>query len=399
MDEEERPRKVRKLEQHESEQAPLIEAQSYLEQTQAVPRDDSICENGNGVHEDALGDENASRDSDNTSTNLQEDTEPNNGNLPNESDPAQPPLSKNQRKKLKRREEWEARRPERKQIRKQKAAEKKQRQRLNREQALAEGGQAPDGSTHGRSQTPRAVLPVTFLIDCGFDDLMIDKELISLASQITRAYSDNSHAPYQAHLMVSSFGGKLKDRFETVLSNHHRNWKGFEFENDNFVAASKLAATAMANKKYRLKEGTPNAAFSRELENLKDCSEPEGEVVYLTSESPNTLQELKPYSTYIIGGLVDKNRHKGLCYKAACDHGVKTARLPISDFMDMQSRFVLATNHVIEIMLRWLEYGDWGEAFLKVMPKRKGGSLKQRDEQSKANASSEDPKSVTTGES
>ena len=42
----------------------------------------------------------------------------------------------------------------------------------------------------------------------------------------------------------------------------------------------------------------------------------------------------------------------------------------------MTSRFVLATNHVAEIMLRWLELGDWGKAFLQVVPKRKGGVLK-----------------------
>ena len=44
----------------------------------------------------------------------------------------------------------------------------------------------------------------------------------------------------------------------------------------------------------------------------------------------------------------------------------------------MTSRFVLATNHVCEIMLRWLELGAWGEAFMKVMPKRKGGVLKAK---------------------
>jgi tRNA (guanine9-N1)-methyltransferase len=102
----------------------------------------------------------------------------------------------------------------------------------------------------------------------------------------------------------------------------------------------------------------------------------EAETVYLTSESDYTLTELKPYSTYIIGGLVDKNREKGICYKRATKCGIKTARLPIGEFMDMQSRKVLATNHVNEIMIRWLECGDWGEAFMKVIPKRKGGRLK-----------------------
>ena len=113
----------------------------------------------------------------------------------------------------------------------------------------------------------------------------------------------------------------------------------------------------------------PTQSTSAELEK-------EAEIVYLTSDSEHTLDRLKPYSTYIIGGLVDKNRHKGICYKRACDRGIKTAKLPIAEYMEMQSRFVLATNHVVEIMVRWLECGDWGEAFLKVVPKRKGGRLR-----------------------
>ena len=47
----------------------------------------------------------------------------------------------------------------------------------------------------------------------------------------------------------------------------------------------------------------------------------------------------------------------------------------------MAHRPVLATNHVIEIMLKWLELRDWGEAFLKVIPPRKGGVLRADQEQ------------------
>ena len=104
----------------------------------------------------------------------------------------------------------------------------------------------------------------------------------------------------------------------------------------------------------------PNAAFS--------------DVVYLTSESPYTLQRLEPHTSYVIGGLVDRNREKGLCYRRARELGIRTARLPIGQFMVMQSRQVLATNHVVEIMVRWLECEDWGEAFMAVIPKRKGAS-------------------------
>ncbi|KAF7929946.1 uncharacterized protein EAE97_009543 [Botrytis byssoidea] len=102
-------------------------------------------------------------------------------------------------------------------------------------------------------------------------------------------------------------------------------------------------------------------------------------IVYLSSDSENTLTTLSPYTTYVIGGIVDKNRHKGLCYKRACDAGIPTAKLPIGEYMTMQSRTVLTVNHVMEIMIRWLETGDWGKAFLKVIPKRKEAKLKAKE--------------------
>lgn len=37
----------------------------------------------------------------------------------------------------------------------------------------------------------------------------------------------------------------------------------------------------------------------------------------------------------------------------------------------MATRHVLTVNQVLEIMLRWLEIGDWEKAFLSVIPKRK----------------------------
>ena len=294
-------------------------------------------------------------------------------------------LSKNQQKKLKRDQQWEANRAKRKAKRKEKLQEKKQRKRAAREELApstsgtaipaAVKGQDNQIKTEQRLKRPNFLkVPITIVLDCGFDDLMNDKERKSLGSQVTRSYSDNHKSPFPSHLVVSSFGGPLKERFEGLLEGHHHSWKGVRFLEEDFVQAAEQAKDWM--------KGDSSGRLAGVFEEKAIADQPvdelirSGEVIYLTSDSPNTLTELRPYSTYIVGGIVDRNRHKGICYKRAMERGFKTAKLPIGDYMQMASRFVLATNHVVEIMLRWLELGDWGKAFLQVMPKRKGGILK-----------------------
>lgn len=41
------------------------------------------------------------------------------------------------------------------------------------------------------------------------------------------------------------------------------------------------------------------------------------ELVYLTADSPNTITQLEKGKVYILGGLVDRNAHKGLCFRKA----------------------------------------------------------------------------------
>ncbi|EEQ88443.1 tRNA m(1)G methyltransferase domain-containing protein [Blastomyces dermatitidis ER-3] len=287
------------------------------------------------------------------------------------------PLSKNQRKKLLKRERWEAGKEWRKEKRKEKITAKRERQRAAKAQAAARDELDPkDTSLMSRTERKKVeqqrsiLLPITFVVDCNFDDLMIDKERVSLGSQITRSYSDNAKAPFRGHMFFSSFDKLLKERFDTVLGKQYTRWRATFMQEDYVVAAEK--AKAQMRK--------PTGGKMMGIFTGKDgvVGPDDGEVIYLSSDSPNTLTELKPYSTYIIGGLVDKNRHKGVCYKSAMEKGIKTAKLPIGDYMQMQSRYVLATNHVIEIMIRWLELGDWGKAFCMVLPKRKGGVLKDK---------------------
>ncbi|EXJ89972.1 hypothetical protein A1O3_03039 [Capronia epimyces CBS 606.96] len=475
MEADERPSKLRKLDSRDEPNSKTASDKPLLPAVEVngaiVPDTDSANHSKPAEHAAANVADPSKEDDDADGSDGSVGPEPTQRNGDPETEPqSTKPMSKNQLKKIRKQEEWEAGRQYRKAKRKQKLQEKRARKRAAREEGEAQqqnasgehhhqehnGGTpvpsaAPTAAQQNQDQSQTSLskpkprrpvqLPVTILIDCGFDDLMLEKERISLGSQITRSYSDNSRAPYQAHLVISSWGGLLKERFDTVLHKHYLNWKGVTLFETDFVDAARRAEEVMKGPKggklagffEKFADGRDaqvniEATSTRALNDAKQApenansaapSEPKtsqnndqevstskdvppspkpesaqrdqtvsdsapappasGEVVYLTSDSPDTLTELHPYSTYIVGGLVDKNRHKGICYKIACERGIKTAKLPIGEYMDMQSRKVLATNHVVEIMIRWLECGDWGEAFMKVIPKRKGGKLRDHE--------------------
>ncbi|XP_029382487.1 tRNA methyltransferase 10 homolog A isoform X2 [Echeneis naucrates] len=82
---------------------------------------------------------------------------------------------------------------------------------------------------------------------------------------------------------------------------------------------------------------------------------------------------------YVIGGLVDHNHHKGITFERAKELGIHHAQLPLSSFVKMNSRKVLAVNHVFEIILAYLEKSSWQEAFFTVLPQRKGAVAVGKD--------------------
>lgn len=308
----------------------------------------------------------------------------------------EPKMSKKAFKRMLRDRLYEERRDERKIKRKEKRLQKRERNRQERAAKLAEAvaaGLDPVTVFKKPIKKKSTLVPVTFIIDCDFEQYMIDKEQTSLASQITRCYSDNRNATYQAHIYISSWGGKLAERFRTVFNDHQKGWYNVYTVEGDFRAAAMLAEERMKGPKGgTLIDMLQNPAdgpssLHRDESDSTPVPEPEPEpveeyknIVYLSSESPYVLDRLEPNTSYVIGGLVDRNREKGLCYRRARDMGIRTAKLPIGEYIVMQSRKVLATNHVTEIMLKWLEFGDWGKAFLSVIPKRKGLELKGNED-------------------
>ena len=293
------------------------------------------------------------------------------------------PLSKNQQKKLKRQQAWDAQRDERKRRRKEKRQTIRARKRDAYAAAAAEARAAGlDPKTVLAPPKPPSVsVPISIIIDCSFEDYMGNKELVSLSSQIQRSYSEVRAAPYRPHLLISSWGGNLKQRFELGMNATHQYWKGIQFIEGDILEASKVATELMGSPRGGevidvLKPREGEEAMRLEDPNSEPEEVSEENIVYLSSDSPNLLERLEPGTSYVIGGLVDKNREKGLCHRLARKRGIRTAKLPIGEYMVMNSRQVLATNHVVEIILRWLECGDWGTAFLKAIPKRKDARLR-----------------------
>uniref|UniRef100_A0A674C7Y3 tRNA methyltransferase 10 homolog A n=1 Tax=Salmo trutta TaxID=8032 RepID=A0A674C7Y3_SALTR len=239
-------------------------------------------------------------------------------------------LSKKQRKKLMRHQKWE----EERNLRKQKRKEKRQKRSLERKNQGEEGGEFV-----GRKRLRKEVTtssPLRLVIDCSFDNLMMFKDVRKLHKQIQRCYSVNRRAVHPVQFYLTSLGGQLKQNMDKT-DEGWVNWKDITVKTEAY-----------------------HEVVAKE------------ELVYLTSDSPNVLTELDETKAYVIGGLVDHNHHKGVTFKRAQELGIDHAQLPLNSFVKMNSRKVLAVNHVFEIMLVYLEKGNWQEAFVTVLPLRKG---------------------------
>ncbi|XP_071598667.1 tRNA methyltransferase 10 homolog A isoform X2 [Heliangelus exortis] len=197
---------------------------------------------------------------------------------------------------------------EQKDLRRQKRKEKRQKRKLERQWKAEPGAQGSDRKRRRREAAPSTL---RLVIDCSFDELMVPKDVKKLHKQIQRCYAENRKA------------------FHPVQDIHIR------------------------------------------TEHYSELIKKE-DLVYLTSDSPDVLSELDEKKAYVIGGLVDHNHHKGITYRKAVEQGIGHAQLPLGNFVKMNSRKVLAVNHVFEIILAYLEKRDWKEAFCSVLPQRKG---------------------------
>uniref|UniRef100_W8BQE2 tRNA (guanine(9)-N(1))-methyltransferase n=1 Tax=Ceratitis capitata TaxID=7213 RepID=W8BQE2_CERCA len=250
------------------------------------------------------------------------------------------PLSKNQLKKQKRLEKYE----ELKKVRRQKEREKQKQKRLEA-QALG----LPTRNGPSRKELKKRQLTgygqqsekLSVAIDLDYDDLMHDRDVAKCIKQCLRIYTINRRSKCPGQLDIT--GIKTDGRIHTSLKRND-GWENWHL----------------------------NYYFDKTHLDIF----PKQNLVYLTCESDNVLDRLENGITYVIGGLVDHNHHKGLCHQRATENGLRTARLPLSEHVNMKTRAVLSTFHVFEILMRVAEGQPWTDAIMETLPERKGAKPK-----------------------
>jgi len=251
-------------------------------------------------------------------------------------DNVEPTLSKRAQKKLLKRQQWLDTKHERR-------AKEKEKRKRKMEERRKEGGFEESRTAsrkalkHNTMATSTCKVGVVF--DLQFEALMNQRDLGKTLKQVMKCYSLNRRRENPMQLYMTSFTGRVE---EDMSKN-----EGFKNWDMNFRTA-----------RY-------------------DAALPKDKIVYLSSESEQVLSELEADKYYVIGGLVDHNSHKGLCHKEATALGISTARLPIDQFIHLNSRKVLTVNHVFEILAAVSEGKGWKKALIETIPVRKGVAAKE----------------------
>jgi tRNA (guanine9-N1)-methyltransferase len=170
------------------------------------------------------------------------------------------------------------------------------------------------------------------VIDCDFDSYQTDKEMTSLKQQLMYCYSLNKRSDFPLNLSVTGISNALLQRLEKLSCS---NWE-MRIHSEGYI----------------------------------DLFEKE-KLVYLTADSSNTIDTFDSESVYIIGGIVDHNRHKLLTYNKASLQNIKTAKLPLAQYVQLQRSSILTVNHMIALMLKFSETQDWRLSIMEAIPSRK----------------------------
>ena len=179
-------------------------------------------------------------------------------------------------------------------------------------------------------------------IDLQYEELMSEKELIHLAQQLSRVYGFNRKSSDPCHLTFCHLPKDCKTRQICCDKS-----EGFANYILNFSEKSLIDT----------------------FENRKQ------DLVYLTPDSDNLLEDIEDNKIYVIGGLVDDSVKKLSSLSFAKDQGLTTAKLPIDKYcsrIEGSFKQILTINQVFEILLNKIQGFSWPQVFSQSLPSRIG---------------------------
>ncbi|XP_053485520.1 tRNA methyltransferase 10 homolog B isoform X2 [Ictalurus furcatus] len=196
--------------------------------------------------------------------------------------------------------------------------------------------------TRERLEEARAAGP-RLCVDLSMTDCMSHKEISRLASQIRRLYGSNRKAMQPFHLFLT------------------------DMKEDSLLYKECI----------RMNEGFLNYLIDVTEESWIELF-PCEDIIYLTPDASEALEEVNGDKVYILGGLVDESIQKKRTYTRAKELGVQMMRLPIDEYMmkrpnpkNFHSK-ILAINQVFEILLTYRDTGSWSKALSAGVPTGKG---------------------------
>lgn len=96
-------------------------------------------------------------------------------------------------------------------------------------------------------------------------------------------------------------------------------------------------------------------------------------IVYLTADADEVLDEINEDDVYVIGGIVDRNRLKNATLNKAKTLGVRCKKFNLDASVILKcGTKVLTVNHCVDIVMHRAHGLSWNEAYMKVLPERKG---------------------------
>ncbi|XP_027033968.1 tRNA methyltransferase 10 homolog B isoform X1 [Tachysurus fulvidraco] len=196
--------------------------------------------------------------------------------------------------------------------------------------------------TRERLEEARAAGP-RLCVDLSMSDCMSHKEISRLAGQIRRLYGSNKKATQPFHIFLT------------------------DMKEDSLLYKECI----------RMNEGFLNYLIDVTEESWIDLF-PTEDIIYLTPDASEALEEVNGDKVFILGGLVDESIQKKRSYTRAKELRVQIARLPIDEYMvkrpnpkNFHSK-ILAINQVFEILLTFRDTGSWSKALSAGVPTGKG---------------------------